>query len=147
MGSNALDVQASPGLGVPIELGECWLIPGFIDVHVHGGGGAQCNTSSADEIAEVARFHARHGTTGLLATTAAAPLEDLRASLTAIDRCTAPNLLGAHLEGPFLSPERPGAMDPSVFLAPEVGLLERLLAAGAGKVRLMTLAPELPGAF
>lgn len=130
-----------------LELGDCWLVPGYIDPHVHGGGGAQCNTSDPEEIAEVARFHARHGTTGFLATTVAAPLEELQSALQAIARCTAPTLLGAHLEGPFLSPQRPGAMDPSCFLAPDEAALEGLLAAGEGRVRVMTLAPELPGAL
>src|SRR5207248_4186536 len=100
---------ASNGREQLIELGDRWLVPGYIDVHVHGGGGAQCNTSEAEEIAEVARFHARHGTTGLLATTAPAPVGELCTALDAIARCTALNLLGAHLEGPFLSRERPGA--------------------------------------
>lgn len=128
-----------------IELGDCWLVPGYIDPHVHGGGGAQCNTADPDEIAAVAQFHARHGTTGLLATTVAASVDELEVALGAIAKCAAPTLLGAHLEGPFLSRERPGAMDPTVFLEPDEAQLERLLAAGAGRVRVMTLAPELPG--
>jgi N-acetylglucosamine-6-phosphate deacetylase len=128
-----------------VDLGDRWLVPGYIDVHVHGGGGAHCNASTADEIATVARFHARHGTTGLLATTVAAPIDELCAALAAIARCSAPTLLGAHLEGPFLSRERSGAMDPSLFLDPDAAQLERLLAAGVGRIRVMTLAPELPG--
>ena len=60
-----------------VDLGERWLLPGFVDVHVHGGGGAQCNTEDADEVAAVARFHAGHGTTSLLATTVAAPVDEL----------------------------------------------------------------------
>ncbi len=130
-----------------LELGDRWLVPGYIDPHVHGGGGAQCNTSDPDEIAEVARFHARHGTTGLVATTVAAPPAELKSALDAIARCTAPTLLGAHLEGPYLSRERPGAMDPNLFMPPDPSQLEQLLAAGAGRVRVMTLAPELPGAL
>jgi N-acetylglucosamine-6-phosphate deacetylase len=142
----ARDVDAATADGAElVELGDRWLLPGYIDVHVHGGGGAQCNASTSEEIAEVARFHARHGTTGLLATTVAAPLDDLCTALAAIADCAAPNLLGAHLEGPFLNRERPGAMDSSVFLDPDVRRLEHLLGAGAGRIRLMTLAPELPG--
>ncbi|HUO75115.1 MAG TPA: N-acetylglucosamine-6-phosphate deacetylase [Solirubrobacteraceae bacterium] len=133
--------------GELVELGDRWLVPGYIDVHVHGGGGAQCNTSHAEEIAEVAHFHARHGTTGLLATTVAAPMEQLCDAVAAIVRCEAPTLLGAHLEGPFLSREQPGAMDRGTFLEPDLDQLDRLLAAGAGAIRLMTLAPELPGAL
>jgi N-acetylglucosamine-6-phosphate deacetylase len=129
------------------DLGDDWLVPGFIDSHVHGGGGAQTNTSDPDEVAEVARFHSRHGTTSLITTTMAAPPRELETTLDAIARCTAPTLLGAHLEGPFLNPKWPGAMDPSLFVEPDQDLLERLLAAGAGRVRVMTLAPELPGAL
>jgi N-acetylglucosamine-6-phosphate deacetylase len=138
---------ASTARGELIELGDLWLMPGYIDVHVHGGGGAQCNTSDAEEIAEAASFHARHGTTGLVATTAAAPVEELISALAAIGGCAAPNLLGAHLEGPFLSRDQPGALDPGAFIDPDAGRLDLLLAAGAGTTRLMTLAPELPGAL
>lgn len=130
-----------------LDLGNRWVVPGYIDPHVHGGGGAQCNTSDAEEIEAVARFHARHGTTGLVATTLAAPMQELESALDAIARCGAPTLLGAHLEGPFLSPQRPGAMDPELFLEPNLEQLRRLLEAGAGRVRLMTLAPELPGSL
>jgi N-acetylglucosamine-6-phosphate deacetylase len=143
----AVDVDAVRGAehGEVVDLGERWLVPGYIDGHVHGGGGAQCNTPDAAEVAAVAGFHAHHGTTGLLATTVAAPPQELRAALGAIAGCAAPNLLGAHLEGPYLSPRRPGAMDPGMFLDPDRGGLERLLEPGG--VRLMTLAPELPGAL
>jgi N-acetylglucosamine-6-phosphate deacetylase len=140
-----------------LELGDRWLVPGYIDMHVHGGGGAQCNTSDPDEIAAVARFHARHGTTAMLATTVAAPPAELERALGAVDRCAEPAsrgaptggaaILGAHLEGPFLSPARPGAMDPSMFLSPRAGAAERLLASGGTSMRMMTLAPELPGAL
>ncbi len=164
-----------------VDLGTRWLIPGLIDLHVHGGGGAQCNTASTDEIAQVARFHARHGTTALLATTVPAGADELVGCLEAIRRAMGggggvtrggggratrggggratrggggratrgggAQVLGAHLEGPFLSRARPGAMDPDTFLAPDPGLLRRLLLAGEGATALMTLAPELPGAI
>ena len=145
----------SPGAAVPraelIDLGSDWIVPGFIDGHVHGGGGAQCNTDDPDEVTAVAAFHARHGTTALLATTVSAPVSELVPALEAIARargCTAgATILGAHLEGPFVSASRPGAMDPSSFLAPDAGVLARLLAAEPDLVAMMTLAPELPGAI
>ncbi len=135
-----------------VDVGQRWVVPGYIDTHVHGGGGAQCNTSDPEEVAAVARFHASHGTTALLATTVAAPVDELGAALGAIAHCAlawSPGgacVLGAHLEGPFLSPARPGAMDPSHFLAPDPGVLSRLLAVANGTVRMVTLAPEMPGA-
>jgi N-acetylglucosamine-6-phosphate deacetylase len=82
-----------------------------------------------------------------VATTVPAPVDDLCASLQAIARCRAPSLLGAHLEGPFLNRQRPGALDPALFLDPGDEPLERLLAAAAGLLRVMTIAPELPGAL
>ena len=132
--------------GEVLELGERWLAPGLIDTHVHGGAGAQCNTTEPDEVDAVAAFHALHGTTALLATTVAAPPDELEASLMAIAR-SGPIVLGAHLEGPFLSPEWPGAMDPSAFAEPDPGAVARLLESGAGTLAMMTLAPELPGAL
>ena len=136
-----------------LDFGRRWLVPGYVDMHVHGGGGAQCNTAEPDEIAAVARFHAQHGTTALLATTVAAPIAELTQALGAIATCVgsdtwpAASVVGAHLEGPFLSPARPGAMDPVMFMAPDRSVVARLLAAGTGTVRAMTLAPELPGAL
>jgi N-acetylglucosamine-6-phosphate deacetylase len=134
-----------------VDLGDRWLVPGFIDLHVHGGGGAQCNTADPDEVAAVARFHARHGTTSLLATTVPEGVEPLVAALEAIGAAMAVSggaaVLGAHLEGPFLSGRFAGALDPAAFLAPDVVVLRRLLLAGGGCLSLMTLAPELPGAL
>jgi N-acetylglucosamine-6-phosphate deacetylase len=142
-----------PALGAGAEIVELegrWALPGFIDVHVHGGAGAQCNTDDAQDIERVARFHAQHGTTALLATTVAAPIDGLLCTLEAIRTAAgAPaagcaQVLGAHLEGPFLSPRWPGAMDAAHFLTPDLAVADRLLAGGG--VRMMSLAPELAGA-
>lgn len=142
-------VSSGLAAGEPaLDLGDRWLLPGFIDVHVHGGGGAQCNTSSVDELQAVARFHASHGTTALLATTVAAPVDELEAAVRAIASVSgrfcegAAVVLGAHLEGPFLNRARAGAMDASCFLSPDAALTSRLMP-----VRMVTLAPELPGAI
>lgn len=140
------------GSAATVDLADAWLAPGFVDLHVHGGAGAQCNTADPEEIASVARFHARHGTTGLLATTVAAPLDELESAIGAIGRCTrkasgGAAVLGAHLEGPFLSAAFPGAMDPEFFLPPDRAAWERLLSTGSGVLSMMTVAPELPGAL
>jgi N-acetylglucosamine-6-phosphate deacetylase len=131
------------------DLGDRWLVPGFIDGHLHGGAGAQCNSSDPDEIAAVARFHAAHGTTSMLATMVAAPVGELVGALRAVSRASSVDggatVLGAHLEGPFLNPRRPGAMDAGSFVDCSGSVLARLLDAGG--VRMMTLAPELPGAL
>ncbi len=139
--------------GEVVELGDHWLLPGYIDAHVHGGGGAQFNTTDPEEVRTVARFHARHGTTALLATTVSAPVAELQAALATIAGGEAgpaaeregARILGAHLEGPFLSRQRPGAQDPATFIDPDPEAVGRLLAPG--NVRLMTLAPERPGAL
>jgi N-acetylglucosamine-6-phosphate deacetylase len=129
-----------------VDLGRAWLAPGFIDTHVHGGGGAQFNTSDVDEVLAAAAFHGSHGTTGMLATTVTASVPELCACLGAISACVGRSgILGAHLEGPVLSARFPGAMDPALFLMPDAADVARLLEAGDGSVRMMTVAPELPG--
>jgi N-acetylglucosamine-6-phosphate deacetylase len=150
-------VSVGPGLagGELVELGRRWLAPGLIDTHVHGGGGAQFSSGDPDEIAAAARFHATGGTTALLATTVSASPRRLAPMLEAIARVAAAGpggppralLLGSHLEGPFVNRRRAGALDPATFFDPDAGVLEALLAAGAGTVRMVTLAPELPGAL
>ncbi|MCX7782918.1 MAG: amidohydrolase family protein, partial [Meiothermus sp.] len=93
---------------------ERFILPGFIDLHVHGGDGADC-MDGEQAVRRMARFHARHGTTALLATTVTAPLEELEAALrgiAAVVQNPGPGearVLGVHLEGPFISPERLGA--------------------------------------
>ncbi|MFZ0042723.1 MAG: N-acetylglucosamine-6-phosphate deacetylase [Solirubrobacteraceae bacterium] len=153
-GVGSEDGQAPPaGSDEVIDLGGHWLVPGYIDTHVHGGGGAQFNTTELDEVAGAAAFHADHGTTALLATTVSAPLDELEDALRTIaavggdDGIRGAAVLGCHLEGPFLSTARPGAMDPDTFADADPEILHRLLAAANGRVRWMTLAPELPGAI
>ncbi|MBB4661311.1 N-acetylglucosamine-6-phosphate deacetylase [Conexibacter arvalis] len=142
---------AGGGAAEVVDLADRWLLPGFVDLHVHGGGGAQFNTTDPDEVRAAARFHAAHGTTALLASTVAAPVDELVGALEAIEVAHAAPLdgvaevLGAHLEGPFLSARWPGAMDGAAFLDPDAAALDALLAAGP--VRSMTIAPELPGAL
>jgi N-acetylglucosamine-6-phosphate deacetylase len=134
-----------------VELDGRWVLPGFIDLHVHGGGGAQFNTDDPAEVHAAARFHAQHGTTALVATTVSAPPDELVAALAAIGATVndpvdgAAEVLGCHREGPFLSRAWPGAMDPATFLDPDRAVARRLLAAGP--VRSTTIAPELPGAL
>lgn len=129
-----------------------WLLPGFVDLHVHGGGGHDM-AASAEAALEAARFHQRHGTTSTLVSLAAAsPAALLRqvahvADLVAAVADTGVQVLGSHLEGPFLSPARCGAIDARHLVAPDPVLLDELLAAARGTVRVVTIAPELPGAL
>lgn len=141
-----------------VALGERIVAPGFVDVHVHGGAGRQVNGDDATEVAEslaaIAGFHARHGTTSLVATTVSDSPARLAATVAGVVRAThatragggGARVVGCHLEGPFLAPARAGAHDPSWIRAPDRTELDRLLELGEGRVRLVTLAPELPGA-
>lgn len=131
-----------------VDLGDAWLVPGFVDLHVHGGGGADFLTDDPDEALRALAFHRRHGTTTLIASVLTAPAERmLAATATLAGLVEQGELAGVHLEGPFLSHARCGAQDPRFLLAPDPALLQRLLDAGRGAVRVVTLAPELPGAL
>ncbi len=129
------------------------LVPGFVDVHVHGGGGADA-MDGADAVRTLARHHLRHGTTTVLPTTITNPWPDVMNALNAVAEVVRtaseapasdplPDVFGAHLEGPFVSPSRLGAQPPFA-LPPEPGLVREAIATGA--VRVVTLAPELDGA-
>jgi len=125
------------------------VLPGFIDLHVHGGGGAD-TMQAGDAIQTIARTHAQHGTTALLATTMTAPPSEIEAALRALaGACRtrsdgAARVLGVHLEGPYISPERLGAQ-PAFAALPSVGGILALHALAP--IRVVTLAPELPGAL
>lgn len=129
------------------DLGDSWLLPGFIDVHMHGGGGHDV-TRSASAMAAAVAYHRRFGTTRTLVSLMAQPLEALYEQLGWVAALRDAGLvLGAHLEGPFLASARCGAQDPDSLIAPDPLVLFKLLEAGQGAVRTMTLAPELPGAL
>jgi N-acetylglucosamine-6-phosphate deacetylase len=125
-----------------------WLVPGFIDLHCHGGGGSDF-TGDEEAILAAADFHLQHGTTGMLASLASAPVADLCRRLRTLARAVPRShgqLLGVHLEGPFLSRQRCGAHDPDHLLPPDPDVFARLLDAAEGTLRTITIAPELPGA-
>ena len=123
------------------------VLPGFIDNHVHGGGGAD-TMQAGDAVERIARLHARHGTTALLATTMTAPLPEIRAALQAVGPACrrrsrgAARVLGVHLEGPYLSASKLGAQPD--FVKPASVDEVRALHALA-PILLITIAPEVPG--
>jgi N-acetylglucosamine-6-phosphate deacetylase len=138
--------------GVPdqpaVDLRGQWVLPGFVDLHVHGGGGASFTEGTGDEARQAAAFHRARGTTTMLASLVTAPLAALEARAALLAGLAEDGLVaGLHLEGPFLSPARRGAQDPRHMLAPDVAVLERLNAAARSHLRIITLAPELPGAL
>lgn len=129
------------------EGGRPLLLPGFIDTHVHGGGGRD-TMEGGDAIATIARRHARHGTTAFLATTMTAPMADIETALRALgpvchERAPqAARVLGVHLEGPYINPGRLGAQ-PAHAVAATLAEVMRLNALAP--IKVLTLAPEMPG--
>lgn len=131
----------------PWRDGEAVVLPGFIDLHVHGGGGAD-TMDGGEAVRRLAATHARHGTTSLLATTMTAPPEEIEAALAAIGPvCSArgagqARVLGVHLEGPLLNPARLGAQ-PAFAQVPSLQTLLRWHAIAP--IRVITVAPEVEG--
>ncbi|RUQ98971.1 N-acetylglucosamine-6-phosphate deacetylase [Labedella endophytica] len=140
-------LQTDPASEV-VDAGGRLLVPGFIDLHVHGGGGTSID-DGADAIANALASHRRHGTTRSALSLVCAPLDVLVDRLGTIARITEsdPTVLGAHLEGPFLSPDNRGAHDPAALIAPTPEAVASLLEAAGGHLLQITIAPELPGAI
>ncbi len=131
------EAAASPG---------ALLTPGFIDLHGHGGGGYSFD-DGPDAIRAARALHRAHGTTRAVLSLVTAPLDVLeqRTAMVADLTATDADILGSHLEGPFLDVARKGAHDARLLREPTPDAVARLLAAGRGTVRQITLAPELPG--
>ncbi len=125
------------------------IAPGFIDIHCHGGGGATVTEPDVAALRAVSRHHLGRGTTTMLASLLSAEPAHLTHTLGTIAdvvRAGGTTIAGAHLEGPFLAPDRCGAHHPAALRVPDVDLARTWLRAGDGTVRMVTLAPELPGA-
>lgn len=121
-----------------------WVLPGYVDTHVHGGGGGDYPTTDPDEALLAREFHARHGTTTSFASLVTAEPDRLVAQLeTLVPLVRRGDFAGIHLEGPFLSAAKCGAHDPALLRPPAPELLDRLLAAGDGLISMITIAPEL----
>jgi N-acetylglucosamine-6-phosphate deacetylase len=132
------------------------LAPGFLDIHIHGGAGVDAMRAPASELPRLNEFLASHGVTAYFPTTVAAPLDATCAALghlaDAIESGqnnvpAGARPLGIHLEGPFLSHKRRGVHPPENLVAPTLEIFDRLWQAARGNVRMMTIAPELPGAL
>lgn len=129
---------------------DCTVVPGFVDMHVHGGGGASytdTDTGGIGGIGGAAAFHRRHGTTTTLASLVTASPPDLLRGVRALAEATGRGVVaGIHLEGPWLSRARCGAHDPDQMRDPDPEEVDAVLAAGGGAIKMVTLAPERPGA-
>jgi N-acetylglucosamine-6-phosphate deacetylase len=128
-----------------------FICPGFIDIHNQGGGGFSVMDGGEDSIKGMARIHASHGTTGLLLT----PLIEINGYRKLLPKLSGmvgettggAAILGIHAEGPFINPQKKGAMPSEAIHHPDVALLDDILSLGDGKIMEMTIAPELPGAL
>jgi N-acetylglucosamine-6-phosphate deacetylase len=139
-------LDSAPAADTRVDLAGARLVPGFVDLHGHGGGGHSYDDGGAELAAAIAA-HRAHGTTRSVISLVANPLNVLRARLAEIAQLAAtdPLVLGSHLEGPFLAPGQRGAHNLDFLLLPDSGALDSLLAAAGGTLRHVTLAPELPG--
>jgi N-acetylglucosamine-6-phosphate deacetylase len=145
--------SARPDGEAPVhDLQGAWLLPGYVDLHMHGGGGHNVADSPA-AMEQAVAFHLMHGTTATLISfvTADEPShsQQLRwaAELVARGAGHGARVLGSHLEGPFLSARRCGAQNQAHMVAPDPARLERLMAIAGDTLRMVTIAPELPGAL
>ena len=138
-----------------LDLDDALVVPGFVDIHVHGGGGSTMTVGDPDDVLRAARFHRTCGTTTTLASMVTAPVGELVAAsrrIAALIDSGAPaadgiGLAGIHLEGPFLSHRRCGAQNPAHMIDPTPAAVEALIEAGGGHLRVVTIAPERPGAI
>src|SRR6266853_903872 len=151
---NATEVEVAK------DFPDAIVAPGFLDIHMHGGAGLDVMRATAAELPRLNNFLIKHGVTGYFPTTVAAPLDQTCAALGRLadaiesvgnshtshgDLQAQP--LGIHLEGPFLSHKRRGVHPPEYLVQPRLEVFERLWQAARGHVRMMTIAPELPGAL
>lgn len=139
-----------------VDLGDAVLVPGFIDMHIHGGAGHDVMEATDEALPAVERLLYAHGVTSYFPTTVTAPLDQTltalerlagaieHASASADERRARP--VGIHLEGPFISHARPGVHPPANLLPPTLEMFERFWQASRGTIKVMTIAPELDGA-
>ncbi|MCW1958018.1 MAG: N-acetylglucosamine-6-phosphate deacetylase [Mycobacterium sp.] len=126
------------------DFGAATVVPGFVDTHVHGGGGGAF--SDAEQAASAVELHRRHGTTTMIASLVTEAPGDLLRQVGALAEQVHRGLIaGIHLEGPWLAAERCGAHDPALLRDPEIAELQAVFDAGGGTIRMVTLAPERAG--
>lgn len=123
------------------------ILPGLVDLHCHGGGGASFTIGDRAQVTEAATHHLQHGTTTLVGSVVTDAPDRMLAAVAALaDGVDAADLAAIHVEGPFLSAARCGAQDPAWLREPDLDFATAMVDAGRGHVRVMTIAPELPGA-
>jgi N-acetylglucosamine-6-phosphate deacetylase len=147
-GEKVLDVGSGPPPERPTWSVPGLVAPGFVDVHVHGGGGASFDGAAPEAVAKVVDTHLAEGTTAVVASLVTDSIDALAASCASLAaQADAGLIAGIHLEGPWLNPRRAGAHEPSLLVPPTLEAVDRLVEAARGHLRMVTLAPELPGAL
>ncbi|MFJ4692872.1 N-acetylglucosamine-6-phosphate deacetylase [Streptomyces sp. NPDC088766] len=137
--------DAPPGTAHVVDVKGHWLVPGFVDLHNHGGGGASFS-GTADEVHRAIRTHRRHGTTTLVASTVTDDMDVLvRQAGLLSELAEQGDLAGIHFEGPFISPCRKGAHAEGLLRDPDPAQVRKLIDAARGRAKMVTLATELPG--
>ena len=132
----------------PDQIVDGTVIPGFVDIHCHGGGGKYFSALTPCEIHSVVETHRGHGTTSLFASLVTEPIDVLTTQIERLKPFVeSGQIAGIHLEGPYLSHARCGAHDPALLVHPELSEIKELLAVADGALSMITIAPELPGAI
>ncbi|ARQ70073.1 N-acetylglucosamine-6-phosphate deacetylase [Streptomyces marincola] len=145
-GETAAGRTAAGGTAAVTDLAGHWVLPGFIDIHVHGGGGASFFPGSAEEALTVVATHRARGTTTMVASAVTGDLDDLTAQAGVLSELVEQgDLAGLHFEGPFIAENRCGAHQPALLRDPDPADVRKLVDAARGTARMLTLAPELPG--
>lgn len=137
---------SSPEDSDVLDLTGHWLVPGFVDLHNHGGGGASFTNGTVEDILHGVHTHRLHGTTTVVASAVTGDLDALaqRAGLLS-ELAEQGDIAGIHFEGPFISPCRKGAHSEELLRNPDPADVRKLVDAGRGQAKMVTLAPELPG--
>ncbi|MFG2588250.1 N-acetylglucosamine-6-phosphate deacetylase [Streptomyces sp. NPDC048438] len=129
-----------------VDLSGHWVVPGFVDIHNHGGGGASFATGTAEDALTAVRAHRAHGTTTVVASTVTGEMDFLARQAGMLSELVEQGeLAGIHFEGPFISPCRKGAHSEGLLRDPDPAEVRKLLDAARGSARMVTLATELPG--
>ncbi|MBQ2956876.1 MAG: N-acetylglucosamine-6-phosphate deacetylase [Clostridia bacterium] len=136
---------------IVIDCGGKYLAPGFVDIHVHGGGGYSAMSDKPEDILAMCNAHAQFGTTSILPTTLAAPMEAIKKAIEAIHTASKSpcdsTIIGVHLEGPCLAPAQAGAQSPDDLKIPAETDMTELLDVWPEGIKMMGVAPELPGSL
>ncbi|MEU0817861.1 N-acetylglucosamine-6-phosphate deacetylase [Streptomyces mirabilis] len=137
---------SAPSSARTLDLSGHWLVPGFVDLHNHGGGGASFTSGTVEEVLQGVHTHRLHGTTTLVASTVTDDMDGLaqRAGLLS-ELAEQGDIAGIHFEGPFISPCRKGAHSEELLRDPDPAEVRKLIDAARGRASMVTLATELPG--